>query len=67
MPRGAAIALAVVSLVWLCGCGVAMRIATGASTAPVPPRHSFTVTSPADYAALTPGRVAALRVMVTAR
>ena len=64
MPRGAVIALAIVSLIWLCGCGAVMQLAT--FPGPVAPaRQAFSVTQTADYAAQEPGRVAAIRVVVT--
>ena len=63
MPRGAAIALAVVTLVWLCGCGLVMQLANHgtAAGAPLEERRSFTVTQTADYAVSRPGRIAAIR------
>ena len=64
MPRGAVIALSIVSLIWLCGCGVVMQLAT--FPGPVAPaRQAFSVTRTADYAAQEPVRVAAIRVVVT--
>ena len=64
MPRGAMIALAIVSLIWLCGCGGVMQLAT--FPGPVAPaRQAFSGVRTADYAAQEPGRVAAIRVVVT--
>ena len=65
MPRGAVIALTVVTLIWLCGCGMVMRMTNQqmASEAPTARYQTFSVSRTADYAAPEPGRFAAVRVV----
>ena len=65
MPRGAVIALTVVTLIWLCGCGMVMRMTSQqmAREAPVVAYQTFSVSRTADYAAPDPGRFAAVRVV----
>jgi hypothetical protein len=64
MPRGAAIALAVVTLIWLCGCGLVIQVTSRqlVNDASSAARQSFGVSRTADYTALEPGRIAAMRV-----